>query len=365
MTESVGQFVENLWHILLELSPWLLLGMVIAGVLHVFLPEGFILKHMGGRKFADVFKAVAIGVPMPLCSCGVIPAALGLKKEGASDGASVGFLISTPQTGVDSILVSATFLGWPFAIFKVFAALLSGLVGGVLVNLFDKSPAAAAQTHSEKACCHASHAEHPIPQSPRTFRLKDVLHFALIDLLKDIYRWLLIGILLAALISTLLPENSLKDIPWTQGLPGMLMMLAISIPMYICTTASAPLAASLVAAGMSPGAALVLLMAGPVTNIATLGAILRTFGKNVFAIYLLTVVVLSLLLGGLFNFLLADLPAAAAHLHHDHSLLHVAAAIFLIALFGYFLTLELRAKRPRKTSANDPSCPHCKTDQPS
>ncbi len=365
MADGIGQFGGHLWHILLELSPWLLLGMVIAGILHVLLPEGFIVRHLGGRKFADVFKAVAIGVPMPLCSCGVIPAALGLKKEGASDGASVGFLISTPQTGVDSILVSATFLGWPFAIFKVFAALVSGLIGGVLVNLFDTSPAAAQKKPSEPSCCHSSPPANAAFAVRRTFRLKDVLRFAFIDLLKDIYRWLLIGILLAALISTLLPENSLKDIPWTQGLPGMLMMLAISIPMYICTTASAPLAASLVAAGMSPGAALVLLMAGPVTNIATLGAVLRAFGKKVFAIYLLTVTLSSLLLGGLFNFLLAELPASAVHRHEHHSPIHIAAAIFLIALFGYFLNLDLRTKWPRRKSAPAPACPHCKTDPPS
>ena len=124
-------FIHQAWQIVLELAPWLLLGLLLAGILHVLLPVGFVKRHLGSPGFASVLKAVAVGVPLPLCSCGVIPAALGLKKEGASNGAAVGFLISTPQTGVDSILVSATFLGWPFAIFKVISALLSGLMGGL------------------------------------------------------------------------------------------------------------------------------------------------------------------------------------------------------------------------------------------
>ena len=132
--DRLASLVTNAWHILLELSPWLLLGMLLAGILHVLLPSGFIRRHLGGSKFSSVFKAVAVGVPMPLCSCGVIPTAIGLRKDGASKGAAAGFLISTPQTGVDSILVSATFLGWPFAIFKVISALLSGLIGGLFVN---------------------------------------------------------------------------------------------------------------------------------------------------------------------------------------------------------------------------------------
>ncbi|MBN1846749.1 MAG: permease, partial [Sedimentisphaerales bacterium] len=146
--DTIRTLLAETWQIVRELSPWLLFGMLLAGILHVLLPAGFIRRHLGGSRLASVLKAVAAGVPLPLCSCGVIPTAIGLRKDGASKGAVTGFLISTPQTGVDSILVSATFLGWPFALFKVVSALVSGCVGGWLVNLTENG-ISAKQTTSE------------------------------------------------------------------------------------------------------------------------------------------------------------------------------------------------------------------------
>lgn len=337
--DTVERILENLWHVLLELSFWLLLGTLIAGLIHVLLPGGFIRRHLGPRRWWNVFKAVAVGVPMPLCSCGVIPAALGLKKDGASDGASVGFLISTPQTGVDSILVSANFLGLPFALFKVLAALLSGLVGGLLVNSFDRS-AAAAPAPPEN-CPHCGTAQQP--DSPHRHRSwKDIFGFGFVDLLGDVYRWLVLGVVVAALISTFVPAGGLKDAVWAQGLSGMLLMLLVSLPMYVCTTASVPLAAALVTAGMSPGAALVLLMAGPTTNVATLGAVYRGFGTRIVAIYLGTVVVMSLALGWLFDGVLAAASDTSRHIHPMPNWLATAAAVLLICLIGAFACRDLK-----------------------
>jgi len=172
----------------------------------------------------------------------------------------------------------------------------------------------------------------------------------MIQLLGDIYKWLIVGILAAALISTFISPGELQDVAWMQGLAGMLAMLLISLPMYICATASVPLAASLVTAGMSPGAALVLLMAGPTTNIATMGAILRSFGKMVLAIYLTTVIVMSISMGLLFNWLLVNIPAAKEHMHSIPPWLEVISAIGLLVLLTWFAGMDIY-KRVQHTNS--------------
>ncbi len=340
-------YLHNCWDILLEVAPWLLFGLFLAGMIHIFMPEGFIKKHLGGKRFSDVFKAVAFGVPMPLCSCGVIPAAVGLKKEGASDGASLGFLISTPQTGIDSILVSATFLGWPFAIFKVFSALISGLIGGLWVNLTDKTNNSTI-TPPKNCCCSKETTQ------PKKNKLKELFSYAFSQLLKDIYLWLIIGILAAAFISTAIPEGKLQNVWWTQGVPGLIAMLLISLPMYICATASVPLAASLVIAGMSPGAALVLLMAGPTTNVATIGTIYRSFGKRIVTIYLTTVITMSLILATIFDHFLKNVSVNHQHLHSLPHWLSITSAIILMLALIYFSAKSLMDRL--KKSPTSKSC---------
>ena len=353
-------FIYNLWNILLELSPWLLFGCLIAGLLHIFMPAGFVRKHLGKSGLGAIIKAVAIGVPMPLCSCGVIPAAIGLKKDGASDGAAVGFLISTPQTGVDSIMVSAAFLGWPFAIFKVLSAFVSGLIGGLIINLFDTSDhtpevkttkcccSAEKEKESEPSCC-SGESKAPSKESGKKENwFIEMISFTIM-LLRGIYTWLVIGVILAAIISTLLPEGKLADYKITAGITGMLLMLLISLPMYICATSSVPLAASLVAAGMPAGSALVLLMAGPATNIATIGAITGAFGKKVTAIYVATVAVMSVILGYLFQ---SVIQTNTQNMHHGHTLPHqinLIAAIILICLLTWFALGDIKKKLNKST----------------
>lgn len=351
--DLVHKFALALGQVFLELSPWLMFGLLLAGVLHVLLPTGFIARHLGGRRFVNVFKAVAVGVPLPLCSCGVIPTAIGLKRDGASDGAATGFLISTPQTGVDSILVSATFLGWPFAIFKVLSALISGLIGGLLVNAFDGRDGADTVAGPVVPTNAPGNSQR---------HWSEIITFGLIKLLRDIYRWLIVGIVVAALISTFIPAGRLETMAWTQGLAGMLIMLVVSLPMYVCATASVPMAASLVVAGMSPGAALVLLMAGPTTNVATIGTIYRSFGKKVLAVYLGTVIVMSISMGMLFDGLLADVPAATEHMHTLPGWLQIVAALALGILMLSFAGKDLYKRFWAKGAAS--CCSHDQGDVP-
>ena len=319
--------LQAMWGISLELAPWLLLGTAVAGVLHVALPRGFVHRQLGGRL--GVVKAVGLGVPLPLCSCGVIPAGLGLRRDGASSGATVGFLISTPQTGVDSILVSASFLGWPFALFKLLSAAVTGLVGGWIA---DATEDAGAQV------VDADPAPNSGPERPRN--LKAALAHGL-DVLRSIWRWIVFGVVVSAAIETLVPDDFFASLADRGALLPMLASLAVSLPLYVCATASVPIAASLVAGGLPGGAALVFLMAGPATNVATIGAIHRALGRRALSVYLATIIGGSLLSGWLFDSILAADAVAASHVHGEQKWWAVASAVALLAAIGWFAVEDL------------------------
>lgn len=336
--------LEATWKILLELAPWLLLGAAIAGVLHVTLPAGFLRRRLRGR--GGVVNAVLFGVPLPLCSCGVIPTGLGLKKQGASDGATVGFLISTPQTGVDSVLVTAGFLGWPFSLFKLAFAAVTGVIGGWIADaVSDKSkePDVDPDVGSHR---HAGG------------KLRAGVEHAM-ELIRTIWRWLVVGVLLSAAITAYVPTDGLESLAGYGGLPGMLAALVISLPLYVCATASAPIAASLVAAGLPVGAALVFLMAGPATNVATIGAIYRTLGRRQLVVYL-TVIIVGSILGGLLFGWVIDSSKIQAHLHeHEMPWWATLSAVILLAMLAWFAINDARQWLARmnqpKPKADEPT----------
>jgi len=251
------------------MSPYLLLGFLFAGMLSVWVPANLIERHLGGAGWWPVIKASLLGIPLPICSCGVIPVAASLKKHGASRGATTSFLLSTPQTGVDSIFVTLSLLGPLYAIYRPVAALITGVVGGVIVDAVDRGDA-----HQNKAkevctdaCCNPG-----IKDSA----LKRIWDYGFIALPSDIGKTLLVGLLIAALISAVVPEGFIPES--LSGIWAMLAMLLLSIPMYVCATGSVPVAAALIAAGFSPGAALVFLVAGPATNAAAITTIWKILG---------------------------------------------------------------------------------------
>ena len=313
------EYLHNLWAVLSDLAFWLLFGCFVSGLIHVFIPQAWLQKHLAGSGLLSVIKAVFVGVPMPLCSCGVIPAALGLKKKGAGTGSSMGFLISTPQTGVDSIFVSASMLSWPFALFKLASAFLLGIIGGLISNRIGDEEAECPQmeevTHSHGG------------------KLLSIYEFAVNDLLYMVWRWLVVGILISAAITTWMPPDLLAD--WSSySLPlTLLAVLLFSLPLYVCATSSVPIAAALVDAGMPISAALVFLMAGPATNVATIGAVYKCFGVKHLLNYLLTIIIGSLILAYSFEFLLAGVEVKhVGHMHHVESYA-VYALLFFFALF--------------------------------
>jgi uncharacterized membrane protein YraQ (UPF0718 family)/copper chaperone CopZ len=327
------------WQILCELAPWLLLGMLLSGLMHAFLPANFIRREFHG--FMGTVKAVLLGVPLPLCSCGVVPAGIGLKNQGASDGAAVGFLISTPQTGIDSILVSASFFGWPFAIFKMFVAAITGVIGGILSDIpapEDNQPSDTFAAEVEKQGKQGSDEDGDstlVPAAPRSVPLWKTVWAHGFEILQSIWIWLVVGVIVSALINIAIPPVWLASISDLGIFPAMLLMLMVSIPMYVCATASVPIAAALVQGGLDPATALVFLMAGPATNVATIGAIRSRFGNRTSLIYLITLIGGSMLGAWLFSKLLSTgVSANPTHLHHHATWFSQLCAGILAAMLG-------------------------------
>ena len=297
---AVQQIILECWWILVEAAPYVLFGFFAAGVLKAFLPETAIARHLGKKSFGSVLKASLFGIPLPLCSCGVIPAAVGLRKQGASKGASAAFLVSVPETGVDSIAITWALLDPIMTIVRPLAAFITATITGVLIN-FLPDPPAPAPTDKE-ACaapCCAQEAALPARQ-----RLAAGIRYAFGELLQDIGRWLLLGIFIAGIIAWLVPADFFVRYNDNEFL-SLLLMLAIGIPLYICASASTPVAAALVLKGLSPGAALVFLLAGPATNAATIAIVGRFWGRRATAVYLSSIAICSLLLGWLTNRLYA------------------------------------------------------------
>ena len=326
-----------MWQVTLELAPWLLVGAAVAGAMHALLPPGTARRLLGGQ--GGVWKSVVAGVPLPLCSCAVIPVGLGLKRQGASDGASVAFLIATPQTGVDSVLVTAGMLGWPLALFKVATALVTGLVGGWLTN-------AVAPRQMSLPVIDAPTADGP--PAPLLERLFAGMRHA-DELVYAIWRWLALGVVLSAAITVWAPADSLEGLAAYGLLAAMGATLALSLPLYVCATASAPIAASLVAAGLPLGAVIVFLMAGPATNVATVGAVYRGLGGRQLAVYLAVIIAGSVAGGVLFQFFFGETfsPSAVTSLtghDHGHAWWQTASAVLLIAWIARCAWGDLRQR---------------------
>ena len=293
MLEFVKTIGFDFWSVLSEMSPYLLFGFAVAGVLSVFINAQLIEKHLGGAGFWQVFKASLLGVPLPLCSCGVIPVSMSLHKHGASKGSTISFLLSTPQTGVDSILVTYGLMGPIFAIFRPVSAFITGLVGGSIINIIENHDT---HTHpGEGETCTDSCCAHGEKQS----RIVRAAKHGFITLPADIGKSMLVGLVIAALISALIPEDFFADALAVTGggIIAMLVMMVLGIPVYVCATASVPIAVALIAKGLNPGAAMVFLMTGPATNAATLVTLASQLGKRSTIVFLLTVVVSSLVCG--------------------------------------------------------------------
>ncbi len=341
----ISDFVRELWVLLQEMAPYLLIGFLFAGILKVFFPGRIIRRYIGKSNFRSVLNASLLGVPMPLCSCGVLPTGISFFKNGASKGSTVSFLVSTPQTGVDSIIATYAMLGLPLAILRPVIALLSGILGGTLTNYLGGSVEAAEQVKSDDE------------NGDRSFR--EMMRYGFVEMMQDISKWLIIGFLIAAFLSVVIPDNFFVTTVSNEYL-SMLVVLLASVPLYVCATGSIPIAAVLLLKGLSPGAAIVFLMAGPATNAATMAVISNTMGKKTFWIYLLSIVGGAMLFGTLVNefiprqWIMASIPElqhGSAH-HHGRNLIKVISGIAIILLIANgYLQKYLEKRRVKKSGS--------------
>ncbi|MFI3115963.1 MAG: SO_0444 family Cu/Zn efflux transporter [Clostridia bacterium] len=389
--EILKAFCLNFLEMFIGMSFYIMLGLFFVGILNVYVNRENILKHFGAKNFSAVLKASAAGVPLPLCSCGVVPTAVELKRGGASNGAVISFLISTPQTGVDSILATYSMMGAVMAIFRPLAAFCSGLLGGAFVNMFAKdteimgevelscccssepvestccsssepvesecscssepvesacscssepveSACSCSSEPVESACCCSSE---PIDKSVPKFKL--AMQYSYGKFLDEIAGHFMVGMVLATLIATFLPADFFVSLGFDSGILGMVAMVLVGLPMYICSSSSIPIALALMAKGLSAGSAFVFLFTGPVTNIASMVVLSKTLGKKITAMYTLVVVFCSMLFGIILDYILIafDINIMSqthieAHGSHTNPLSIVVSIIFAILIAKSF-----------------------------
>lgn len=356
MSALVSEFIHNCWNLLTEMAPYLLFGFAVAGLLHWLIRKELVQRWLGKPGMGTVVRASVLGVPMPLCSCSVIPVAASLRKSGASRGATASFLSSTPQTGIDSILATYALLGGVFTIVRVVVAFISGFVSGLLVDLFAKETPTkfvpsgvslkAAPIKAQASRLDLSNltplATPPANEPKRNFG--SALRYGLITLPADLASALITGLLLAGLITTLMPESWLSG-TLGSGIIAFVIATLISLPLYVCATASIPMAYALMTAGLSPGAALIFLIVGPATNTATVVAVWDMLGRTATLIYIASLVLVSWIAGWVFDqslVLAAYEPSCHTH-HARHPALwqQVSGLTLLILLAFAYWTVKL------------------------
>jgi len=354
----IEQVLAQTWNVTAEMAPYLLFGFVIAGFVSVFLSPEWVERHLGGRGLAPVLKAVLLGIPLPLCSCSVIPVAASIRNHGASRGATTGFLLATPQTGVDSIVATWGMLGPVFAVFRALAAFVTGLIGGAVVSVVEPdgmlvpedTPNSKAYPCTESCC--ASKDTEP--------RWKRGLRYAFITLPGKTENPLAVGILIAGLIAAVVPPGLFAKY-LGGGFLAMLLMMVVGIPIYVCATASIPLALGFMHLGASPGAALVFLVAGPATNAATLATVFKVLGKKTALVYLATVALGSLAAGLALDTtirVLGGLGLPEHHMTHEMTVAwwqHVLGVVLVAMIAASLWGGRVRKAAPAAAEAPAPS----------
>ena len=354
--ELLELFLKNIYLLLSAMSLYILIGLILAGILKQIIPNDFVSKHLGKNSTLSVIKATLFGIPLPVCSCSVIPLAKSLQKEGASRGAVQSFLISTPITGIDSIMATYSFFGWLFTIYRVITSIIIAIVVGLIENFISKDSkkvevSSSAKfslnrvstnsinkvTFAKKSSCNSSCCEGIKVKNDKKFSITKVFDYAFNVLFSDIAKSLLIGVILGAIFTTFLPKELLSKI-YEYNFLTYLLVIAISMPLYVCATSSLPIAAAFLLSGMSPGAAFVFLSAGPATNSVTMGVVASMFGKKSLIIYILTIAILSILFGFLLdNYINSINIIEFNNTHESNSIINIVSSIIMVILMVYYI----------------------------
>lgn len=359
---EITHFFEALWQLSTAMAPYILFGLIFAGILHELVPDSIVTRHLGASDVRSVVKSTVFGIPLPVCSCGVIPLATSIKKSGASKGATLSFLISTPITGVDSILATYGIFGWIFTLYRALTSMIIAMLAGILTNIFDKDTstnllnkkpsfsAVAAQNSASSFSMSAPNKEESCgtgtgsccssgKEGKKSFSFRDAMHYAFTTLLSDIAKPLFWGLLFGALITVAIPEN-LSELLSTYAWISYLVVIVIAVPMYVCATASLPIAAGLMLSGVSAGAAFVFLSAGPATNTVTIGVVKKMLGTKSLVIYLGSIIIGSIVFGlGLdYIFDVSNInPASLIHMHEESGMISTLSSVLLWGLIVWYI----------------------------
>ncbi len=363
----IAKFLEIFTDLFIDMAFYLMLGITLVGIFNLIINKDTIAKQLGRNSFWSSVKACALGVPLPLCSCSVVPTGLYLKDKGASTATTTAFLISTPQTGVDSIVATYGMMGATFAWFRPLAAFISGVVGGFFVGLFDKEKKNnikeiknSNEEHFECTSGTCSVHEEIQKSDPILKKITSTIRYAYIETVGDIAVHFFIGLVIAALITLFLPTDLIMRANLSSGIWAMILMIIIGLPMYICSTASIPIAVSFILKGISPGAAFVFLFMGPFTNAASLSILAKKLGKKIVSLYVAVTAVLAVLFGLLLDFLLNNtmleisISQMSEHAHETASIFQIIIAIIFALLLLYTIGTrvinKLRAKKANKNN---------------
>ncbi len=363
MEISITKIALDFAHSVLELSnamsPYILFGLIFAGILHELVPQSLVTRHLGKGNISSVLKATFFGIPLPVCSCGVIPLAAGIKKSGASKGSTLSFLISTPITGVDSVLATYGIFGWIFTIYRLFTSMIIAIVAGIFTNIFDKDEVSEPKFSLQKGqnmknlsiksfatvTTQKEQKEEDLGLKFKEFSIKKALRYSFVNLLGDIAKPLFWGLLLGAAISVAIPQN-LSNLLVNYPMLSYIIAISIAVPMYVCATASLPIAASLMLSGVSAGAAFVFLSAGPATNIVTIGVVKKMLGKKSVYIYLGSIIAGSLLFGlGLdYIFSISSInPKSIVKIDEEYGYISLVSTILLwVSILYFFIAPRMR-----------------------
>ena len=366
--EYIVKVVAEVWMLCIEMAPYLLLGMFVSGLISIFIDKDIVLKQIGSKDFKSILKSTLFGIPLPLCSCGVIPVAATLRESGASKGSTASFLVSTPQTGIDSIFLTYGMLGPVYALFRPLAALISGIFSGMMINTLDD------EKHYHKSNSdNSSNKEIPLKD-----RMITGLRYGFLTLPADIVVPLFQGLIVAAVIAVFIPPNLIAEYLYANSFVIYILMLLVSLPIYVCATASIPIAVALMSKGITAGAVFVFLMAGPATNASSIAVIRNILGKKTLYYYLsliaFTAVLFGIILDTFFN--ISSVPHSnLAHEHHGDGIIPILLTIIFIGIltnsyFNKFMggrSIELESKNEVKSldqnlsfTVNGMTCSHCK-----
>ncbi|MDP3301571.1 MAG: SO_0444 family Cu/Zn efflux transporter [Sulfuricurvum sp.] len=343
--------LEAFWGLSVDMGIYILFGLLAAGVLHQLIREEWIQKHLGKNTHGSVYKAALYGTPLPLCSCSVIPFAATLRRNGASKGATLSFLISTPITGVDSMLATFGIFGGVFTLYRVVSSVIIAMAAGMLMNIFEPKEAVKPFSFSTTApVSSVKSSPTTANEAPKKFSLYDVFHYGLITLLGSFSKPLFWGLLIGASITAAMPTN-LQQFFGDNRFLGYLIAVAIAAPMYVCATASLPIAAALIVAGVSPGAAFIFLSAGPATNTVTMGVVKSMLGMRSLLIYLGVIGGGSILFGALIDVGFESFAVPmSVDMNEHHGVIEQAGAIIMLGLIAWHFTTGWLTKKDQSCS---------------